>query len=440
LYIFEFSHEKYSTWSSPLISVQAGPLPTIVTWAPEPKKGTILVLSALGDATVLLDGDFAGTLPAAGGADVAFEIHDVPVGVHTLILRLPDESLLSHDQVWGDFPSEQPNVLVDEKRTTVARFLLPTQRTPDENPVDFNANWAQLEEECESHQRACLSLGWARRWGVGGPANDVAADKAFDLACHNTDGDAQARIQGCAAHRWMVDMGLVQGQRGGHYECVQRDKWLADPVTPCVRSHLSRESQSQVDPTLYVDHNMQNVNIGLPLFILAGVGPMMRFARGGLGLSTNVGVLIMDVDFTVGWASFWRWDAAYSKQSWQDVGTVGLEIGPAWSFADHFYGLVHFAWDSTLHQNSSEPYLLGGRVAAGWTESRTTRRKLFVDVGMMFQWAPADVLGPTPTDLVNTLLASGDLAKFRVNWQRQQNTSVQFVYAPTLSVGWNFEL
>jgi hypothetical protein len=239
----------------------------------------------------------------------------------------------------------------------------------------------------------------------------------------------------------MVQMGLVakRDDDSPEYRCSRRDPASQDPVTPCVRSYLSRDSQAIVDPTLYVNHDIENVNVGITAMSLSGAGALQRFVRGGVGLSLNAGPIMFDGLFTGGWASFRRWDSLYQTQSWRSVGTIGVEIGPAVSLAQHWYVLAHFVFDDALFRNATTPYLLGGRAAFGWTLGRTTRRKLFIEAGAILEWAGADVLGPLQMDLVNALLANGDLPTFRKDWQREQSTKFEFTWAPTLGIGYIFD-
>lgn len=448
---FKVAHPNFTTWTSPPLEVAFDKL-TAVEPKLERKTGSIVVWSAIGNATVLLDGKRVLTLPTAGLNDLVVEIQNVSVDVtHTVSLKMDDEEL-PDAQLWGDFPHEV-TVVVETGKTSYVGFQVPVPQQPSHvvnNPVKYTVNVKQLSELCESNASACLALGWARRWGVGSSVDAAAAAEAFNLACFERRGSDASKLEACTALAWMVEAGLVAPNAGrkrddetsiARFKCASRFQFAEDRITPCIRARLSHESQMLVDPTLYVSHDAENQSGGFPVLVLGGLGAKQRLLRGGIGVAASAGPFIIDVWLTGGWASYQRWDRRYGQKRWDSAGTLGFEFGPAFRLAPYAYCLAHFTGDGVIYSRehpTANGSVYGARLALGVTLGNVTRHKLFLELGLALQSASHEVTNPGEHDLIEQLLKDRDLDTFERNWKRLHDAGATFMWTPSVLLGWSF--
>ncbi|HEY3496480.1 MAG TPA: hypothetical protein VGK73_17395, partial [Polyangiaceae bacterium] len=380
-YTFRFELADHRPWVSPTFHADYDTA-SVVKPVYVKRTGTILVTSPIGNATVLLDGVPIADLPFAGKSDLVLELPEVSLGKHQVSLALPEEAALADFGQWGAFRHESHEVRVEDGQIAEVVFSLPFVRAQDD-PTRYQVNRDELEEFCENEPRACVALGWARRWGVSGPVDLAGAAAAFAKACRDAPMRSASHVQGCTAYAWMNEMGLVPRaarddieQPVFSYQCASAEAFPDDPLSPCVRARLSHESQAQIDPTLYVEHAPDNTRAGFPISLSAGAGPGQQFLRVAFGLSGSLGPFMIDGWFTAGAARYEQWDVDYAAQEWNNTGTFGLEAGPAYQWLPYSYLLAHFSFESVVYglgESQRNGTLVGARVAVGFTPSRVAR-------------------------------------------------------------------
>lgn len=373
-------------------------------------------------------------------------------------LAIQEEELSPLD-IWGHFPHEL-RVVVQEGEAALADFTPPQSTRPRWNPVLLDVNRPELKELCEVSRAACVTLGWAYRWGVGGSADAARAADAFRRACAALPGglfagaltDAQredeenAKHQGCVSYWWMVKTGLVDEPKGADrldgLECVARARFSEDPIPPCVRSRLYPAGQRNHDPTLYLDLNVATVGITLSFFALHALGDAQRMAHLGYGLSAPMSPLSVDFGVDAGFTQMHRWDPVQDRRTWAPAFGLAWNLGLSWQPTAQIYFLAQFRagflWlkpDGASWLSAAGHY--GGRFGVGFTQGVSARKDFFAELAVSLEGFDRRALQLTGDELIARARPTDDLASLLSALRRGQDRS-SLVVTPMIVIGKTF--
>lgn len=421
--------------------------------------GSILVRSAVGNVNVLLDGKVVARLPEAQESDLSIELAGIVVGKHTVELRFPFEDSSTHGPqvLWGQFSHIQSGVAVYDGRLTTVDFAVDAPTWSD-NPAEWTAKRALLSELCEQDPSACLAAGWAQRFGVGGDVDLPRAAQSFKCACQSSwssvtfeDRDAlkerrlRGKAQACLAYNWLLSTGLVREQSLSIIDSCGNDLWSEnepeqfdicsvgvippDPLSPCVRNSLSRMSQRQNDPTVYIDHTVNNRRAGLPLYMRAEAGfeanhgeLRKRELRVGYGVFLEYDWLSIDLLLDGGVLQFARDNVNFTRREWLNGWGLAYEFGPSFHLLPHASLSTHFRFGIlNLPSADALAFMYAGRVALVCSANQMSRSRLSVELGVTYEAYAGSMLKPDDGALVERFRANGDVLELRESIEQSRN-------------------
>lgn len=424
--------------------------PNVIHGKMVPKTGTLLVSSAVGRVAVSIDGTPVGVLPSTGSEDVVLEVPRLPVGSHEVRLEFIEHDALrmEENQRWGAFNHSLPFRIEPNGVTRVDFQVNPVGFA--RNPAYWSADRVFLEEMCDKRASipSCVALGWARRWGIDGPRDLQGAARSFRQACQleATEEDAPEQLRACVAYGWLLQVGLAapvmpEDTPERFYRCSPTSAAWLDPVSPCVRRELSLAAQHLVDPTSYIAAEPKAASRYAFVYTLAAAGHHRLFAIGG-GFSASLGRLAFEATLDVNHSSFQRWDRQYLSRDPKGGWGAGLGIGLLYRIQSHLYVNVAPRLTLTSLDVPDDTRVIGVsagvKVTGGLTWGAVSRRGLFMELGGLFEVASDQLVRPTSTELLEQVLADGDLERLKANRQRGFTFSENFSASALGVVGFAF--
>jgi hypothetical protein len=424
------------------------------------RTGTLVVHSVVGGVDLVVDGKVRGRF-AHSTAESVIELSNIDIGKYTVELKVPDDLALpvSEREFWGDFPRQRSDVAIEDGSVATVVFSTPTAPTRP-NPATWTARRDFLDELCENDASACLAAGWARRFGVGGEIDLSGAAQGFKRACEDPWGttftrnskqvedvmrEARGKLQACTAYAWLVQTGLVSPEASGtpSFVCASSGLFAADPVSPCLRAHLSSEAQASNDPTPYVDHEVLTTPSGLPLFLTVdagfadadpSLGLLKRELSVGYGFFIGQSWFTFDALVTGGAIQFKRWNAAFSEKEWRTGWGLAYELGPSFRILPHLFLGAHFKLGFAHLPNAEAlSFRYGGRAALIYSSGALLRSKLSLELGVTWEKFNQDMLNPSDGEILDRVRKTGDISV-----ASRAHATPSRLLSPNFSVGYIF--